>query len=124
MFLSTLLLLAQTAASPSPPAVTSQPMTISWPARVDISAASASNFQRFNQAPSGTFILIVKCDGTKAAMVFSTPDIDADLKSSLMNFVKQTKVVAGTSCQDETFAVHFAISSGTMTETQLPPPAH
>lgn len=120
MLLFALLLFAQTS-SPSPPAVASQPLTVVWPARINISAASASNFQRYNQS-FGSFIVGVKCDGTKAAMIFSTPDIDADLKSALASFVGQTKVVAGTSCQDESFVVHFEVPSGNMTETQLPPP--
>ncbi len=120
MLLLTLLLFAQTS-SPSPPPVASQAMTVSWPAQIDISAASASNFRRFNQT-FGSFIVAVKCDGTKAAMIFSTPDVDADLTSALRNFVAQTKVVAGTTCQDESFVVRFEVPSGNMTETQLPQP--
>jgi hypothetical protein len=120
MLLSALLLFAQSA-SPSPPGLAGQPMSVSWPAHIDISTASASNFARYNQS-SGTILVMVKCDGTKAAMVPTTADIDGDLKSALMNFVSQTKVVAGTGCQDETFIVHFDVPSGNMTETQLPRP--
>jgi hypothetical protein len=96
-------------------------MTISWPTRIDISPASVSNFERFNQG-SGSFLVTVKCDGSKTPMIPPTRDIDSDLKSVLLNFISQTKVDVGAQCHDEAFIVNFEVPSGNMTETEMPPP--
>ena len=114
---------AAQASSPQPSATApnSQPMSISWPAHIDISAGSASNFERFNHG-SGTMLVTVKCDGSKTPMIPPTPDIDGDLKSALMTFVSNAKVTAGPSCRDENFVVQFEVPNGNMTETQLPLP--
>jgi len=122
MFFFTPAVIAQ-AASPQPSvtAPASQPLTISWPAHIAISAGSVANFERSNQG-SGSFLVIVKCSGNKSAMIPPTSDIDADLRSALMNFISETKVTPGPSCRDQMFVVRFEVPSGNMTETELGPP--
>ena len=123
MFLLTLLVVAQVS-SPQASATASpvQPLTVSWPAHIDISAASTANFERFNHG-SGSMLVQVKCDGSKTPMIPPTRDIDGDLRSALMTFVSDAKVAAGASCHDQIFVVQFEVPSGNMTETQLPAPA-
>ena len=122
MFFFTLAVVAQVS-SPQPSVTTppSQPLTISWPAHIDISAGSAANFERFNHG-SGSMLVTIKCDGSKGPMIPPTQDIDGDLRSALMNFLSEAKVTAGASCHDLTFVVQFDVPSGNMTETQLPSP--
>lgn len=122
MFLFALPVVAQ--ASSPPPATTAptvQPLTISWPTRIDISAGSAANFERFNHG-SGTILVAVKCDGSKTPVIPPTPDIDGDLRAALEKFVSETKVTPGASCHNQVFVVQFEVPSGNMTETELPPP--
>ena len=122
MFFFTLAVVAQ-ASSPQPSvtAPTNQPLTISWPTHIDISAGSAANFERFNHG-SGSMLVTVKCDGSKSPMIPPTQDIDGDLRSALMKFLSEAKVTAGALCHDRTFVVQFEVPSGNMTETELPPP--
>ena len=114
------LLLAQ-AATPAPAPV-APPLTISFPTRVDISASSTANFERFNHDGYGSFMVSIKCDGSKAPMIPPTPDIDADLKAVLLHFLDQTTVTAGKNCQGAVFLIGFGVPSGTMTEIELKPP--
>jgi hypothetical protein len=114
------LLLAQV---PTPaPAPATGPLTISFPAHIDISASSAANFARFNHDGFGSFIVSIKCDGTKAPIIPLTADIDADLKVVLLRFLDQTNVTAGKNCQGAIFIVSFGVPSGSMNEVELKPP--
>jgi hypothetical protein len=122
LFFLLALLIAQVPSPQASAAVSPmQPLVISWPARIDISAASAANFNRFNQG-SGTIMVSIGCNGNKNPMIPPSPDIDSDLKSALTKFLSDTKVTAGKSCHSQTFIVHFEVPSGNMTETELPPP--
>lgn len=122
MFFFTLLAIAQVSSpQPSATALVNQPMSVAWPARIEISAESAANFARFNHG-AGSMLVTVKCDGNKTPMIPPTPDIDGGLKSALMNFLSQATVTAGASCHDQMFVVRFEVPSGNTTETALQPP--
>ena len=114
------LLLAQ-AATPTP-AATTAPLTLSFPTRIEVSASSATNFARFNHDGFGSFIVSIKCDGSKIPIIPPTPDIDSDLKTVLMRFLDQTIVTIGTGCQTAIFVVRFEVPNGSVTEVALPPP--
>lgn len=113
--------IAQTPPQPSSTASAASGLTVSWPAQIDISPASVTNFNRFNK-DVGTIIVFVKCDGTKSAIVPPTPDIDDALRSSLANFVQAAQVTVGPDCRDKMFLVGFHVPSGTMTEVEASPP--
>jgi len=94
---------------------------VSWPANIDISSASATNFNRFNR-DFGSIIVIIKCDGSKSSIIPPTTDIDSDLRSALTKFVSDTKVTVGTQCHEQMFLVRFHVPSGTMNEVEVSPP--
>ena len=119
IFVPALLLALVATPSPAPAAA---PLTISWPERIAISASSAANFARFNHDGYGSFMLIIKCDGSKNPIIPPTPDIDSDLKAVLLRFLNQTTVTAGSGCQSAVFIVRFDVPSGSITEVALPPP--
>jgi hypothetical protein len=114
-------LLAQ--ASAATPAPAGGPLTISFPAQIVISAPSAANFARFNHDGFGSFIVSIKCDGSKTPLIPPTPDIDAGLKAVLLRFLDQTAVSAGKGCQGANFIVRFDVPSGAVTEVALPAPS-
>ena len=117
------LVIAQ-AASPTPSASPSVPLAISWPARVKISSASATNFSAFNHDGFGSIILTIGCDGIKNPFIPPTRDIDADLKSALAQFVDQTVVIVGRGCEGKAFLIRFKVPSGDAKEIELLPPQH
>ena len=88
---------------------------------IEISPASVANFDRFNQGV-GTIIVIVKCDGTKSAIIPPTPDIDSDLRSALMKFVSDAQVSVGAQCYEQMYLVGFHVPSGSMTVVTVSPP--
>ena len=110
-----LAVLVALAATPTPAPATA-PLTVSFPTRIDISASSAANFARFNHDGFGSFIVIIKCDGSKNPIIPPTPDIDSDLKAVLMRFVDQTTVTAGSGCQTAVFLVGFGVPGGLVKE--------
>ncbi|HET9392253.1 MAG TPA: hypothetical protein VFO29_01835 [Candidatus Rubrimentiphilum sp.] len=113
-------LLAQVA-TPAP-APAAPPLTTTWPARIEISAPSATTFARFNHEGFGSILVGIKCDGTKTPIIPPTPDIDADLKAVLMHFVDAITVTAGKDCETTIYLVRFEVPSGSVTEVELPPP--
>jgi hypothetical protein len=112
---------AQASPQPSSAESAGNGLSVSWPAHIDISPASATNFDRFNE-DIGTIIVFVKCDGTKSAIIPPTPDIDDALRSSLANFVQEARVTVGSGCHDKMFLVGFHVPSGAMTEVEASPP--
>ena len=119
MILFLALLLAQV---PAPTPAATGALTVSFPGRIDISASSSANFARFNHDGFGSFIVGIKCDGTKAPIIPPTPDIDTDLKGALLRFLDQTTVTAGKDCHSAVFVVRFEVPGGSVTEVALPPP--
>ncbi|HEY1654725.1 MAG TPA: hypothetical protein VGF86_06405 [Candidatus Tumulicola sp.] len=88
---------------------------------MNISVSSAQNFAHYS-GNMGNVLVSIKCDGTKSPFIPPTPDIDGDLKASIMHFLDQTTVTPGKPCHGKTYVIHFDVTNGSVTEDELPPP--
>jgi hypothetical protein len=99
---------------------------VAIPPRIDIGAASAANFQAHDTHANGVLLVLLRWDGARAAIVTPTADIDAALRSALVDFAKHITVkdaLAGCGQAASLLVIQFDVPSGATRFTQTSPPA-
>lgn len=98
---------------------------VSIPPSIDISSASSAAFQAHDKADHGVFIVELRWDGGRAAIITPTADIDAALRLALADFAKRITVkdtIAGCGQAASVLLIQFDVPSGATRFSQTNPP--